>query len=584
MRWLTAEVSTELASQLSEALDMPLACARVLAARGFSSAAAIKTTLFETDLTQLPDPFGLAGMHEAVERLVLAIERGERVAIFGDYDVDGVTATATLFLFLREAGLTTVEPWLPRRMREGYGLNLVSVDKMASHGASLLITVDCGVTSIAEITRARELGMDVVVVDHHPPRESRQLPPANVIVDPHLPNGAPGFEARSLCAAGLSFLVCMALRKTLRERGAFADRPEPRLRDYLDLTALGTIADVVPLTGVNRILVRHGLDVIGQAPRPGVRALKKASGYEAQSAMSAGQVSFRLAPRINAVGRLDEAMPGFDLLTTTSPDRARELASRLDTANAERQNIEQRIFDEAMAQAQAQCDRGCRTIVVAGEDWHKGVVGIVASRMVECFHRPSIVLALEGESGTGSGRSPDGVHLAEALARCSAHLTRHGGHSRAAGLSLDVTSLDAFREAFEIEAGQLPPEAMVPACRIDTWTLPEELDMSLAHALKRLEPFGMGNPEPVLALKGVHAQSRLIPAKRGGSSHLKLTVAENRALDIIGFGMGDRASLAAAGPVDLAFHLSVETFQRQQKLSLRLKDIRQAEPVRAAAM
>lgn len=574
MRWVSSEVSDELASRLSGALDVPLACARVLAARGFASGEEVQR-LLRTDLAELPDPFGLRGMREAVARLCLAIERREQISIFGDYDVDGVTATATLFLFLRELGLDA-EPWLPRRMSEGYGLARAVVEKIAARGSRLLVTVDCGVTAIEEIARARELGMDVVVIDHHPPLESLRLPPANAVVDPHLPGEGAAFDGRPLCAAGLAFLVCMALRKALRDRGAFAGRPEPRLREYLDLTALGTIADVVPLTGVNRILVRHGLDELGRAGRPGIWALKKISGFDGGMAMSAGQVSYRLAPKINAAGRLDEAMPGFDLLTTADADKARALAALLDAANAERQIIEQRIFDEALAQAEAQERQGLQTLVVAGEGWHKGVVGIVASRLVERFHRPAIVLAIEGACGTGSGRSPEGVHLAEVLARCDRLLTRHGGHHRAAGLSLEVSNLGAFREAFEAEAGKIPPEEMVPTCHIDTWVRLDEIDMSLAKAIKRLEPFGMGNPEPMFALGQVRAQPRVLQARRGGPGHLKLSIAEDRALDVIGFGMGELCPLVASGPVDLAFHLGIETYQRQQRLSLRLRDVRAA--------
>ena len=574
MRWVTSEVSDELAARLSADLDMPLACARVLAARGFVSGEDV-IRLLRTDLSELPDPFALRGMREAVARIVLAVERHEPVAIFGDYDVDGVTATATLLLFLRELGLD-VEPWLPRRMSEGYGLGRAVVEKIASHQSRLLITVDCGVTAIDEIAFARELGMDVVVIDHHPPLESLRLPNANAIVDPHVPGSCATFDGHPLCAAGLAFLVCMALRKSLRERGAFTSRPEPRLRDYLDLTALGTIADVVPLTGVNRVLVRHGLDEIARAARPGVRALKHISGIDGDSSLSAGQVSYRLAPKINAAGRLDEAMPGLELLTTTDPNRAGALAAQLDAANSERQNIEQRIFGEALAQADAQDRAGRRTIVVAGEGWHKGVVGIVASRLVERFHRPAIVLALEGETGTGSGRSPEGVHLAEVLERCDRFLTRHGGHHRAAGLSLDVSALDDFREAFEQEAGESSPEEMAPTCRIDTWLRRDELTMALAQAIKRLEPFGMGNPEPVFALREVRATARVLQARRGGPGHLKLFIAEDRTLDVIGFGMGALSELVAQGPVDLAFHLGVETFQRQSRLSLKLRDVRAA--------
>lgn len=573
MRWISPETDSDGAARLAGQMGMPEACARILLARGFATPDDV-AALLSSDLSQLPDPFTLKGMKAAVQRIAQAVTRREHIAIFGDYDVDGVTATATLFLFLKEAGVTA-EAILPRRMVEGYGLARSVVEGLADKGCGLLVTLDCGVTAVDEITLARERGIDVVVIDHHPPLEPPDLPPANAIVDPHQPGETAAFDGTPLCAAGLAFLTCMALRKTLREMGHFDRRPEPRLRDYLDLTALGTIADVVPLTGINRVLVRHGLDELARGRRPGIRALKRVSGFDNSLTLSAGQVSYRLAPKINAAGRLDEALPGFNLLTTDSPELARTIAAELDTVNTERQLIEQKIFDEALGQAERQAAQGRRTIVAAGESWHRGVVGIVASRLVERFHRPAIVLALEGGTGTGSGRSPEGgIHLAEALTRCDALLTRHGGHHRAAGLSLNADELDAFREAFESVAAEMPAEDAEPVCAIDTWITLDEADRQLAEALKKLEPFGTGNPEPILALKGVAASARTLPAKRGGPSHLKLFIPGFRHLDIIGFGMGAMARAVSAGPVDLAFHFGIETFQHQQRLTLRLKDVR----------
>lgn len=573
MRWISPETDSEDAERLAGELGMPAACARILLSRGFSSPEAVKA-LLNTDLSQLPDPFTLRGMEAASQRIAQAVIGRERIAIFGDYDVDGVTATATLFLFLKEAGVTS-EAILPRRMVEGYGLARSVVENLADKGCDLLVTLDCGVTAVDEITLARERGIDVVVIDHHPPLDPPRLPPANAIVDPHQPGETASFDGRPLCAAGLAFLTCMALRKTLRDMGYFDRRPEPRLRDYLDLTALGTIADVVPLTGINRILVRHGLDELAAARRPGIRALKRASGFDNSLTLSAGQVSYRLAPKINAAGRLDEALPGFNLLTTDNPELARSIAAELDAVNVERQLIEQKIFNEALSQAEIQAAQGRRTIVAAGEGWHRGVVGIVASRLVERFHRPAIVLALEGSGGTGSGRSPDGgIHLADALTRCDALLTRHGGHHRAAGLSLDADKLEAFREAFEAVAAEMPAANLEPVCTIDTWVTLDETNHQLAEALKKLEPFGTDNPEPILALRGVAAACRTLPAKRGGPWHLKLFIPGFRNLDIIGFGMGALAPVVSAGPVDLAFHFGIETFQHQQRLSLRLRDIR----------
>lgn len=574
MRWQTTQVAEDEAQALAQAVRMPVACARILMARGYATPQAVRS-LLTTDLSQIPDPFSLKGMEGAARRIAQAVVQKQRIAIFGDYDVDGVTSTATLFLFLKEVGVQA-EAILPRRMVEGYGLARSVVEGIAAKGCDLLVTLDCGVTAVDEIALAKGMGMDVVVIDHHPPLDPPRLPPADAIVDPHQPDGSPAFDGRCLCAAGLAFLTCMALRKTLRNMGHFDRRPEPRLREYLDLTALGTIADVVPLTGVNRTLVRHGLDELARAGRPGVRALKRASGIDGNAPMSAGQVSYRLAPKINAAGRLDEAIPGFKLLTTASADEAFSIAAELDAVNTERQQIEQRIFDEALPQAERQSREGKRTVVVSGDRWHKGVVGIVASRLVERFHRPAIVIAMDQEAGegTGSGRSPEGsIHLADALAKCDAYLTRHGGHHRAAGLSLNATSLEAFRNAFEEVACQTPNVQDEPVCHVDAEVALEEVNEALAEALKALEPFGMGNPEPTLALRGVRASFKVIQPKRGGTGHLKMFISGFRNLDIIGFGMGDKARLVAEGPVDIAFHLTLENFQRQKRLSLRLTDV-----------
>jgi single-stranded-DNA-specific exonuclease len=433
----------------------------------------------------------------------------------------------------------------------------------------VLVTLDCGITSVAEISRARELGLEVVVVDHH--TVPTTLPPAYAVLNPHQPGCE--YPTRHLCAAGVAFNLCMGLRKRLREEGFFSTHREPNLKSFLDLVALATVADVVPLTGANRILVHHGLQELTAARRPGVRALKEVAGLEPEGPVTTGQVGFRLGPRINAAGRLHDASLGLQLLCSESVEAARPLAHVLDRANAERQAIESDILRDALAQAQARAELA-RGFVLYAEGWHPGVIGIVASRVVERFHRPAVLVGVKDGVGKGSARSIEGFHLYDALSGCADLLSRFGGHKHAAGLTVEARHLPAFREAFERIAHQrLTPEDLVPRCRVDAVVGVGELDERAVEALQRLGPFGQGNPEPVLMLRRQVARPRVLPHKSGGAAHLKLALVGAPALDAIGFGMADRLGLTE-GPIDLAFQASIDTYKGERKLSLKLKDLR----------
>jgi len=482
-----------------------------------------------------------------------------------------VCSTSLMALFLRELGARPAT-YIPHRMDEGYGLNLQAVEKLAAEGTRVLVTLDCGVTSVAEIARAKELGLEVVVVDHHtvPPT----LPPAVAVLNPHQPGCE--YPTKHLCAAGVAFNLCMGLRKKLREDGWFATRKEPNLKALLDLVAMATVADVVPLTGANRILVHHGLQELTAGRRPGVRALKEAAGLDADSPVTAGQVGFRLGPRINAAGRLHDASLGLQLLCSDSLEAARPLAQVLDRANAERQGIESSILTEALAQAQERAEHS-RGFVLYAEGWHPGVIGIVASRVVERFHRPTVMVGVKDGVGKGSARSIEGFHLFDALSGCSDLLARFGGHKHAAGLTVDEKHLPAFREAFERIARQrLTPEDLIPRCKVDAVVGMNELDERAVEALQKLGPFGQGNPEPVLVLRHQVARPRVLASKSGvGAGHLKLALVDAPAVDAIGFGMADRLALTE-GPVDLAFQAGFDTYRGQRRLSLKLKDLRAA--------
>lgn len=578
MRWILPREDGAAAEHIAQALELHPVLARVLVARGFATPEAAH--LFLRDgLSDLPDPSLLKGMDLAVERLSRALASDEKITLWGDYDVDGVTSTALLKLFLASLG-GRVATYIPHRLEEGYGLNTEGVERIAADGTRLLVSLDCGISAVAEVARANALGLEVIVVDHH--QVGAALPPALAVIDPHQPGCA--YPGKELCAAGLSFQVAVALRRALRERGFFASRREPNLREYLDLVAIGTVGDVVPLVGVNRILVRHGLVELARASRTGVRALKVASGIAAAEPVSAGQVGFRLAPRLNAAGRLADASAGVELLTTSDERRAEALARALDQANRERQALEKRILSEALGQASASVAERARrrTLVLAADGWHPGVIGIVASRVVERFHRPTFVVGLSDGEGRGSGRSIEGFHLYQALASCAQHLRRFGGHRHAAGLSLARSALPAFSDAFEAcGAASLTDEQMIPRCRVDTLVGADDLApanaFSILEGLARLAPFGAGNPEPVFGWLGLTAAPRVLAARDGAEGHLKLAVRGAPHLDVIGFGLAPHAPLAGA-PLDLAFQLGSDAFGGVPRVSLRVKALRPSGP------
>jgi single-stranded-DNA-specific exonuclease len=560
-----AGVDEERAVVLAAALRLHPLAARVLAARGHADPAAAEAFL-SARLADLPDPFAMKGMEAAVARIARALEAGERIACYGDYDVDGVTSTALLCGFLRAAGADVIT-YTPHRLVEGYGLNREAVARLAAQGVRLLVTLDCGITSVEEVRAAAELGVDTVVVDHH--TVPVELPAAAAILNPHQPGC--GYPSKELAAVGVTFALAMALRRRLREAGRFgARRPEPNLKDALDLVALGTVADVVPLVGANRILVRWGLEVLTRSRRPGVRALLSVAGVAAGTPVTAGQVGFRIAPRINAAGRLDDAGRGVRLLLSEDPAEARSLAEELDRENQARQEIERRILDQALADAAARVGEGVRGLVLARDGWHAGVVGIVASRVVERFHRPAVLIAMDDAGGKGSGRSIEGFHLYDALSACSGHLARFGGHRHAAGVTVERAALAPFRAAFEAyAAAHVADDDLVPRCRIDGWLEDGDVTERAAEELARLGPFGAGHPEPVFALRGAAARARTVGA---GGTHLKLSL--GRGLDAIGFGMGDRLPLCADGPVEAAFTVGFDEWDGTRRLQLRLKDVR----------
>lgn len=513
-------------------------------------------------LGALPDPDLLPDMAIACTRLEQALLRGEKIAVHGDYDVDGITGCSLLVETLRSLG-GNVEYHIPLRLKDGYGLSADAIRQACDRDCKLIVSVDCGVTAQLEADLASELGLDLIITDHHQPPE--ELPVCLALVNPHLPQNR--FPWPDLAGVGVAFFLLVGLRRRLRENGYFSHHPEPDLRQGLDLVALGTIADIVPLDGVNRILVRAGLQLLEQGSRPGIAALKKVAGVKQ---VSCGVVGFRLAPRLNAAGRLEDAALGVELLLGDDLDRLQQLAELLDDFNRERQQFEQQTLEQAIVALEG-VDDACRSIVLADDRWHSGVIGIVASRLVERYHRPTALIALENGQGKGSCRSIKGFHLYRALQQCAETLTGFGGHAMAAGLSLTERQLPAFAAAFENATKKmLQADDLLPTLAHDGECRLSELTMLQVRELESLSPFGAGNPQPTFCATGCQVLSARVLAEK----HLKFDVAQDGVrLDCIAFGMAERYD-QLAGEIDLLFRPGVNSWRGKDSVQLQVADFR----------
>ncbi len=563
------------AAELAEAVGLPELQARLLAGRGVRDPALARLWVGGS-LADLPDPRAMVGMDAAVERVLRALRGGERVAVHGDYDVDGTTATALLVGLLRDLG-GDVLWYAPHRQRDGYGVALHTVDRLAEGGARLMITCDTGVSAHAAIARAAERGMDTVVCDHHqlPP----VLPDCAAILNPRQDGEDSPFA--ELAAVGVAFMLAVALRARLRDDGAFADRPEPDLREVLDLVALGTVADLAPLRGVNRLLVTAGLRVLERRRRPGLRALLSVSGVKDGDPLTASHLGFRLGPRINAAGRLDEAARAVELMLAGDDATATERAGALDDFNRQRQQTERDILDDALRQVLAIPDlEQRRGLVLWSDRWHPGVVGIVAARIVSTFHRPAVVVAVRDGVGTGSGRTIPDVDLYAALQGCDALLDRWGGHRAAAGLTVTEANLPALADAF---AGPAFAEAdegcWTPRLRADAELPLREATWGTWDAVQALAPFGVGNPEPVFLARGLRATG--VQELSKGGIRMRLRQDDSTPVAAVGFGLGVQAH-DLVGPLEAAFCLSENRYRGERSLELRLRDLRPQREGRSA--
>jgi single-stranded-DNA-specific exonuclease len=563
-RWvLRPPPEPQVVTRLVDALSLPSSFCGLLAVRGYEDPDRAKAFL-RPRWEDLPNPEALRDLPRAVERIAGAIDRGETLLVHGDYDVDGVCSAALLTRGLRRLG-ARVHPFVPHRFRHGYDLGEGGLEAAQRAGASLIVTCDSGIRAVEAVRRARGLGIDVVVTDHHTP--DAELPPAWAVVNPSrsdCPSGTP-----ELCGAGVAFQL---LRGLSRLRG----RPESELTPDLDLVALATVADLVPLVGANRILVRFGLRTLARTEKPGLLALMQGAGVspKGDAPVDAGQVGFLLAPRLNAAGRVGDHADALHLLLSEDAAEAARLAQGLEAENVRRKEEDRdtlgQVLDALVREYRPERDLG---VVLAGEGWHPGVIGIVASRVVERIHRPVVLVALEGDRGRGSARSIPEVHLHDAVEQCRTHLTRFGGHRQAAGMDLPTEALDAFRVAFnQAVAEQLPEGPPRPILRGDVRLPLAEINADLHHWLRYLEPHGIGNPRPTFFLSQVELGD---PPRRVGDNHLKLRLGRGPgSLDGIGFGLADRVDLRGVGrEADLAIQLRENDFRGRRSLEARILDL-----------
>lgn len=566
--WRVISPDIEKSSALAVRLEVSPLLAQLLVNRGIETVEAAQTYLYPT-LDNLHDPFLMHDMEKAVERIHAAREKGEQIWVYGDYDTDGTTAVALLLSVFRELDVP-VRYYIPDRFTEGYGLNQEAVNDLKSKGCDLIITVDCGITSIDEVQLANDAGMDVIITDHHQASPDA-LPPAHAVITPETADS--GHPLDGLAGVGLAFKLAHGLMG--------GGEPTQPLIDQLDLVVLGTVVDMATLTGENRTLTRLGLAEINHRKRPGIHALCEISGFSENKPIVGHTLGFVLGPRINAAGRMHTASKVVELLTSESYETALPIAKELDANNSERREVEARILEEAVELVKRSVDLDeAKGLVLAREDWHQGVVGIVASRILQMYHRPVFLLAINGGEATGSGRSIEGLNLADSLNGAANLLVRHGGHKAAAGLTIETEKIDEFREYFnEYTSERLSEEDLIPKLDIDFEAQVSFFTTSAIRELSLLEPFGLENPAPQLALRGLVLQR---PPYRMGKEkqHLKLFVTDGRhALEAVGWGMADH-EIALRGQnvgVDLAGAPQINEWEGRSSPQLSIRDIRKID-------
>ncbi|MBR6614050.1 MAG: single-stranded-DNA-specific exonuclease RecJ [Clostridia bacterium] len=511
-------------------------------------------------IDKLHDPYLLNDMDVLVDRIILAKTRNEKVAIYGDYDVDGITSITLIYTFLRDLGLDMVY-YLPDRIEEGYGLNTEALKKLKDEGVSLVITVDCGISAVSEVEYAKSIGLDVCITDHH--ECSDTLPNAISIVNPKRPDSTYPFN--SLAGVGVTFKVLSAIVKRL-------GLDENEYLKYLDIAAVGTIADIVPLVGENRIITANGLELLAKTKNEGLKALMKVARIEK---VDSDNVSFGIAPRINASGRMADATVAVKMLLAENEMEAYKYAKVLDSQNTKRQEVEKGIYNEAIAQIEKEGLDKKKTMVIAGEKWHQGVIGIVASKLTEKYLKPVILLAYDGETAKGSGRIPAGISLYDALSNCSDLLTTFGGHELAAGLTLETKNIGAFIEKFEQVITSMREEDFVRIIDIDTEITKKDVTLNILDDINLLAPFGQKNKKPVFMYKNLKVTS---VSTLKEDKHLKFRLSDGDFyVDAVFFGAGNRRDEVTLGDkIDVAVNISLNEFQGRKSIQFLMSDFKKS--------
>lgn len=560
-RWVLSAAPDEAAvAALSEALLLPLPVCRLLLARGYNELEKAKTFL-RPRLDSLHDPYSMLTLDKAVERLSRAIKDDELIFIHGDYDVDGMCSTTLLVRAIRGLGGRAI-PFIPRRLEDGYDLGEAGVSAAIAAGAKVVVTCDCGTSAVAPVAELCASGIDVIISDHHLPNSA--LPECVAVLNPRRPGC--GYPDRDLAAVGVAFKLALALAQSL-------GKPDGFIWAMLDLVALATVADVAPLRGENRVFVRYGLKMLQETRNLGLRALIRSAGLEGKP-LTSGRIGFILAPRLNAVGRLGHGMRGVELLMSENEHDANVIARELEELNQKRQKLDRDILDEARAMVDRLDLDDTYGIVLAKEGWHPGVIGIVASRIVEEFGRPAVLIGISDGIGKGSGRSISAFDLHAGLARCSDLFYRFGGHRVAAGVTLPEANIPAFARRFnEVVRSELSSDDLVPEIRIDLEVPMAEINDTLEAMLRHFEPFGVGNPTPVLVARGV--QMAGLP-RAIGRDGMKLVLDSGAgSIDAVGWGMAGRIpGLPSGSIVDIAFRLERDEYRGESRLQARIADIR----------
>lgn len=562
--WSVHEADEGHVEKIAKEYDLPVAIAKVLYLRGIRSDVSIKRFLSRS-IQDMTHPFQLSGMREAATRIAEAIEQGQGILIHGDFDADGITSTAVLYLFLRDLQ-ANVHFYIPNRLYEGHGVSMKALDLSKEKNVRLMITCDCGSSNAKEIESFFQQGVETIITDHHYVGDSTST--NAIIVNPRAAEDS-GHEG--LAGVGVAFMVITAVRAVLRERGFFQARKEPNLREYLDIVALGTVADMAPLLGQNRILVSEGLNQLVASRRPGVMAMKSMTGLKDTSVLTE-DIGFKLAPRINAAARLGHADEALQLLISNDSQKAHRLANQLEGWNTERKAIQEKMLRICVSQAEVQAKEGKSCIVISSAEFHSGISGLVAQKLAELFYLPVFLFAIEGELAKASARSRSGVDLHFVLDECSELFLQYGGHEEAGGCTMPTKNLPQFRTKVEEVISRLNRRNRTLV--VDAELSLELVDESFLKNLFQLRPFGMGNPQPLFAAKGEIAGM----VKKVGENHMKATIVarDGRPFDTIGFGLWNDTTSALRSHVDVVFTLEENLWQGRKTTQLNLRSIRSA--------